>query len=376
MTRIIKIGMDVHKDSFTLCAMEPKFGGKDIIFSTVKIGADVDLVIDYIKKLKEKLQDSNLDIECGYEAGCLGYVPYAELKARGVKCIILAPTTMMAPQGKRVKTDARDALMIAQCLSYGGYKAVHIPTDQDAAVSGYLRMRDDHKSALKKIKQQILSFALYNGLRCEANNWTQLHLQFLRHCQCNPIVRETLDDYLRTYDYLNNRIDEMNQRIHELCQDKAYSENVKKLQCLIGIKEQTALALITEVGDFTRFDKGNTLGAYLGLAPGEQSSGAKTVRTGISKAGNRFVRKLLTESAQGICKGRIGYKSKDLKSRQQGNSKKVIDYADHANEYMRRKYYRLMRKGKKHNIAVSAIARDLSCFVWGLMTDNISIARD
>ncbi|WP_304679242.1 hypothetical protein [uncultured Muribaculum sp.] len=80
-----------------------------------------------------------------------------------------------------------------------------------------------------------------------------------------------------------------------------------------------------------------------------------------------FVRKLLTESAQGICKGRIGYKSKDLKSRQQGNSKEVIDYADHANEYMRRKYYRLMRKGKKHNIAVSAIARDLSCFVWGLI---------
>ena len=75
-------------------------------------------------------------------------------------------------------------------------------------------------------------------------------------------------------------------------------------------------------------------------------------------------------------RGRIGYKSKDLKSRQQGNSKEVIDYADHANEYMRRKYYRLMRKGKKHNIAVSAIARDLSCFVWGLMTDNISIARD
>ncbi|WP_290451680.1 IS110 family transposase [Faecalibaculum rodentium] len=376
MTRIIKIGMDVHKDSFTLCAMEPKFGGKDTVFSTIKTGPHADLVVDYIDHIREKMQDDDLDIECGYEAGCLGYVLYAELKARGVKCTILAPTTMMAPQGKRVKTDARDALMIAQCLSYGGYKAVHIPTDQDAAVSGFLRMRDDHKAALKKIKQQILSFALRNGLRCEANNWTQVHLQFLRYQKCDPVVRETLNEYLQTYDYLNNRIDAMNKRIHEFCQEKAYCENVKKLQCLIGIKEHTALALITEVGDFTRFDKGNTLGAYLGLTPGEQSSGAKIVRTRISKAGNGHLRKLLTESAQGICKGQIGYKSKDLKSRQEGNSKEVIAYADRANEYMRRKYYRLIRKGKKHNIAVTAIARDLSCFVWGLMTDNIYIARN
>ncbi len=337
--------MDVHKDSFTLCGMEPKFGGKDTVFSTIKTGphADLvidyidhlreklqdedldiecgyeagclgyvlyaelkarktgphaDLVIDYIDHLREKLQDEDLDIECGYEAGCLGYVLYAELKARGVKCTILAPTTMMAPQGKRVKTYARDALMIAQCLSYGGYKAVHIPTGhdaavsgflrlsddqkaalkkikqqilsfalrnglrceannwtqvhlqflryqkcdptgQDAAVSGFLRMRDDHKAALKKIKQQILSFALRNGLRCEANNWTQVHLQFLRYQKCDPVVRETLNEYLQTYDYLNNRIDAMNKRIHEFCQEKAYCENVKKLQCLIGIKEHT-----------------------------------------------------------------------------------------------------------------------------------------
>ncbi len=109
MTRIIKIGMDVHKDSFTLCGMEPKFGGKVTVFSTIKTGPHAALVFDYIDHLREKLQDEDLDIECGYVAGGLGYVLYAELKARGVTCTILAPTTMMAPQGKRVKTDARDA---------------------------------------------------------------------------------------------------------------------------------------------------------------------------------------------------------------------------------------------------------------------------
>lgn len=375
MKRIIKIGLDVHKDSFTICAIEPHFGGKDTVFSTIKINPFASLVEDYIDRLKAQFPEDELDIECGYEAGCLGYVLYAELKAKGIPCVILAPTTMMAPAGKRIKTDARDALMIAQCLAYGGYKSVHIPTEKDAQISSYLRMRDDHKLALKKIKQQILSFALRNGLRCEANNWTQPHLAFLRHCSAEPMVRETLDEYLQTYDYYNNRIDVMNQRIHEICQESAYYEKVKKLQCFLGIKEHTALALVVEIGDFSRFDKGNTMGAYLGLAPGEQSSGAKTVRTGISKAGNGHLRKLLIESAQGICKGKIGYKSKELKARQAGNSKEVIAYADHGNEYMRRKYYRLMRKGKKKNVAVAAVARDLACFVWGMMTDNISVAR-
>ena len=58
------------------------------------------------------------DIECGYEAGCLGYSLYNQLTSAGVKCVILAPTTMLTQQGNRIKTDTRDALMIAQCLSY------------------------------------------------------------------------------------------------------------------------------------------------------------------------------------------------------------------------------------------------------------------
>jgi hypothetical protein len=80
---------------------------------------------------------------------------------------------------------------------------------------------------------------------------------------------------------------------------------------------------------------------------------------------------LLIEAAGGICKGNIGYKSKALKKRQQGNSVQVISYADMANTRLRSKYYRLIRHGKKRNVAVAAIARELACFVWGMMTDNI-----
>ena len=131
--------------------------------------------------------------------------------------------------------------------------------------------------------------------------------------------------------------------------------------------------MIVETGDFARFAKGNIYAAYLGLVPGEDSSGSKINRTSLSKAGNSHLRQLLIEAAGGICKGTIGHKSKALKARQNGNTAEVIAYADKANTRLRSRYYKFIRHGKARNIAVAAIARELACFVWGMMTDNISV---
>ena len=148
MKRIIRIGMDVHSTNYTLCAMEPIIGEDDRIFATVDVTPDYKNILMFIENLKMKLGvDNQYDIQCGYEAGCLGYSLYNQLTAANVKCVILAPTTMLTPQGTRIKTDARDARMIAQCLSYGGYHAVYVPTEDDDSVKEYIRMRDDHKTA-------------------------------------------------------------------------------------------------------------------------------------------------------------------------------------------------------------------------------------
>ena len=100
MNRILKIGMDVHSTSYTLCAMEPVLGGEDRIFANIQVTSDYRNVIQFIDKLKEKLGSSDsYSIECGYEAGCLGYSLYHQLTKAGVKCTILAPTTMLTQQG-------------------------------------------------------------------------------------------------------------------------------------------------------------------------------------------------------------------------------------------------------------------------------------
>ena len=373
MNRILKIGMDVHSKNYTLCAMEPVIGAKDRVFANIQVTADYKNILMFLENLKQKLgMQDTYDIECGYEAGCLGYSLYNQLTAAGVKCVILAPTTMLTQQGQRIKTDARDAHMIAQCLSYGGYHPVYIPTEKDNAVKEYLRMREDHKKALKKIKQQINAFCLRQGKYYEGTKWTIAHLKWLKKLELAAMNQETLEEYLASYDEQTAKIERFDSRIEEIAGQTEYAEKVKKLGCFLGIKTYTALSLIVETGDYKRFQKGNIYAAYLGLAPGEHSSAEKVKRLGIIKAGNGHLRLLLVEAAGGICKGAVGHKSKALRKRQEGNGAEIISYADKANSRMRSKYYRLIRHGKKRNVAVAAIARELACFVWGMMTGNIN----
>lgn len=142
------------------------------------------------------------------------------------------------------------------------------------------------------------------------------------------------------------------------------------MSCFIGIKTLTAMKCVAEIGDFDRFATGGRFASYLGLVPGEYSSGESQHRTGLTKAGNVTLRTALIEAASSICRGRVGYKSKDLKSRQAKCDAETIAYADKANERMRRRYYRLIQKGKNRNTAVAAVARELACFIWGMMTGH------
>ena len=362
--------MDVHSKNYTLCAMEPTIGAEDRIFGEVQVAPDYKEVICFIESLKMKLGFCDeYSIECGYEAGCLGYTLYHQLTEAGIKCVILAPTTMLTQQGKRIKTDKRDARLIAQCLCYGGYHPVYIPTGEDDAVKEYLRMRDDHK----QLKQQINAFVLRHGHLYSGTKWTIKHFTWLKKLDLHPMYRETLDEYLASYEEQEAKIERYDNRIEEIASEARYQEKAKKLGCFLGIRTHTALSLIVETGDFKRFAKGNTYAAFLGLAPGEHSSSENVNRLGISKAGNTHLRCLLIEAAKGICKGTIGHKSKELRARQDGQPAEVIAYADKANTRLRRKYYKMIRHGKKKNVAVAAVARELACFIWGMMTGNIRI---
>jgi len=372
MNSILYVGMDVHKENYTLCCYS--FDDEELMYKQT-IEPDYKMILKYLERVRSRYHEEEVEFVCGYEAGCLGYTLYHQLTNHGVKCIILAPTTMGITNNDRIKTDKRDAGNIARCLAFHTYSAVHIPTVQDESVKEYIRMRDDQKKALKIIKQQILAFVLRHGYRYDGgkNNWTIKHVNWLKSLNLGGVLQESLQEYLITYEYLTNKIERLDQRINELAADERYREQVKRLICLLGVKNLTALAVLVEIGDFKRFANAEKLAAYLGLVPSEDSSGGKQKRGSITKAGNTHVRRLLVESAQSYTRGKIGHKSQELKRRQNGNSPEVIAYADKANERLRRKFYRMvLSNNTNRNVAATAIARELACFMWGLMTDNIA----
>ena len=368
----IYVGMDVHEASFSLCCYTNE---KEEAEYPQKVQGHYSKVLNYIEAMRFHYGDDALFI-CGYEAGCLGFTLYHQLTAHGIKCIILAPTTMPQPKGKKkIKTDKRDARNIGRCLAHHEYSPVHVPTAQDEQTKEYIRMRDDHKLALKKVKQQILAFCLRHNYRFDGtgSNWTQAHLKWLRALQPEGLYQETLKEYLLTYDQLIDKLERLDKRIEELASEEPYKEDVAKLSCFIGVKTITALAVLTEVGDFKRFASAQQFSSYLGLVPGENSSSENQNRLSITKAGNRHVRCLLVEAAQSLARGQVGFKSKALKERQAGNLPEVIAYADKANERLRRRYYRMvLHNNKKPNVAKTAIARELACFMWGMLTGKIA----
>lgn len=237
----VYVGMDVHKESFTLCAYTID-AEKGSHFQRTE--ADYKNVLKYLEFLRT-VYGNDANFICGYEAGCLGYTLYHQLTEHDVNCVILAPTTMLEQRSKRrIKTDRRDAEIIGKCLAQHNYSPVHIPTATDEETKEFLRMRDDHKLALKKVKQQILAFCLRHNYRYDGNShWTAAHIKWLKSLNPEALYKEILDEYLLTYTTLSDKVERLDKRIEELASKDEYRESVKKLCCFIGIKTHTALSV-------------------------------------------------------------------------------------------------------------------------------------
>ena len=164
----------------------------------------------------------------------------------------------------------------------------------------------------------VCALALRHGIIFRATKWTAAHLKLLRETELPALVRESLNEYLATYDQLTAKIKAFDTRIEELSRKPAYDTPVSRLACFCGISRERATAIMAEVSDFSRFAKPQNFAAFLGLVPGEQSSGEGIHRTSLTKAGNCHLRTEFIEAAQSICRGMVGYKSKALAARQKG----------------------------------------------------------
>ena len=173
-----------------------------------------------------------------------------------------------------------------------------------------------------------------------------------------------LQEYRDAIAETEQRIDRLTEQLRQLAPLWRWAPVVAALQALRGVSFITAVALVAELGDLTRFRHPRELMAYLGLVPSEHSSGPSVRRGAITKAGNPHVRRLLAESAwayQGI--PRIG---RQHAYRQEALPKVVCDIAWKAQLRLTTRFRRLVARGKAKPKVATAIARELSGFVWAI----------
>jgi len=358
MKKIRYVGMDVHKADICIAYAS---GSEDIRhFGTIPNNSVA------LAATVRKLVSSGEILFFVYEAGPGGYSIYRQLTAAGHTCMVAAPALIPRKPGDRVKTDKRDAAMLARLCRAGELTAVYVPDADDEAVRDLFRARCDAKEMEKTARQNLLSFLLRIGqVYSGGKNWTKMHWRWLESLSLSYSGQQlALQEYIDTIMQCQARLHRYEQMLHEVAQQWKRFPDVQKLQALRGIAFLSAVGIVAELGDLRRFKSARQLMAYSGLVPSESSSGAKVRRGGITKAGNRHVRWLLVESAWSYrMKAR---KSAHLLKRQGELSEEVVDLSWRAQVRLCGRYQRLLQKGKPKGKVIVSIARELAGFIWAL----------
>ena len=353
------VGLDVHKDSIVIAVAEQ---GRDAARSVGTFPSDW---VSLEKQLLRLAQGFTLKL-C-YEAGPTGFALHRRLREAGYDCQVVAPSLIPRKPGDRIKTDRRDAAILARCLRAGDLTEVYVPDADVEALRDLERARDAAKKAETTAKHHLGKFLLRNGRVWDGgSNWTLKHKAWIRQQTFSHEAHQrVLRDYLKALDDASERVDRLTKDIEELVEKSTLAPLVKALQSLRGVATISSVVIAAEIGDLRRFASAGQFMAFVGLVPSESSSGQKTQRGSITKTGNRHVRRILVEAAWHYFKA--AQMSQALRKRCQLVSDEVRTISWKAQKRLHRKFHHLVyEKGKRPQVAVVAVARELAGFIWAI----------
>lgn len=358
MKQLAYVGVDYHVKTITVAVYLPD---KDLFFSTIHLPNDDKVVNKHMKKLSK-----DFHIKICYEASGSGYVFQRKMKKQGYHCDVIAPSLIPRKPGERRKNDYRDSQKLAQNYANNLLTIVRPPSQEEESVRSLIRCRLALKESAKTAKQQINSLLLSQGCRWKKSKWTQAHRRWLSQIEMpNIYIQQVLDEYVGHLEYLESRLQNIEQQIEQLANSETYAPSVKQLRALKGIGTLTAMVLISEITDFRRFPNPGALMAFLGLIPGEDSSADTRKNVGITKAGNRRCRTALIESVQHYVKRPyVSAKMKQDLSQVDAHSVVIAKKCMHR---LHKRYWTLTMKGKVRQKAITAIAREFVGFIWAII---------
>jgi transposase len=364
------VGMDVHRKDIAVAMLTP--GERDPIEWRVANEPSA------VRRMANKLQrQGGSAVRCVYEAGPCGYALQRQLQALGLECDVVAPSMIPIRPGERIKTDRRDARKLAELARGSLLTIVRPPSEDEEAVRDLCRGRDDVRVDLMRARHRLGKFLLRRARVFGHGNqraWSQGHRWWLGQQSFERAAERVMfEDYLLAVEQAEARRRSLELHLEDLAREPRYAEPVSWLRCFRGIDTITAITLVAELHDFRRFRSPSQLMAYLGLVPSEYSSGPQRHRGGITRTGNRHVRRLLIEAAWHYRhKPRVGIA---LAQRRHGQPAHMVALADKAQQRLCRRYRRMERRGKHPTKIVVAVARELVGYLWAALAPATPAVR-
>ena len=351
------VGLDVHAKTVAIAVAE---GGRDEPKFLRQVPSDLSRILKSLDRLGPRES-----LHCAYEAGPTGYGLQRALQDAGIRCDVIAPSKMPKQSGDRVKTDRKDAIRLAHFLRSGDLVAVHVPDEDCEAMRDLLRARDDAKRAQLRARHQLSKFLLRHGWRWPKSNWTKAHHEWVEQQRFEHAAQNrVLEEYLHTVNEATARIVRYDALLAELVPATELAPLIEALQAFRGIQLLTAASIAFELCDLRRFASPKKLMGYLGLTASEDSSGDRVRRGGITKAGNKALRRLLVEAAHSYRHPpREAYR---LKKRAEGVAPGVRAIAWKAQVRLNQRYRSLSARGKPRQKVLVALARELAGFLWAV----------
>ena len=318
------------------------------------------------RKLVTSLEKRYQQLTFCYEAGPTGYGLYRLIKILGHDCIVIAPSMIPVKPGERIKTNRRDAVNLARLLRAGDLTAVWVPDERHQAMLDLARARDTAQRDYKSKRQHVSSFLLQLGRHYPGKKtWGKAHLNWLTSQKLEHLEqRIVFEEQLLAVRQAKERIERLEQAMRERVPDWSLAAIVEALQAMRGIDLITAVSFLAEIGDLSRFESPRQLMAFLGLTPSERSTGENVKRGAITKAGNARARRLLVESAWSYrFPARV---SKEKLTKVEAAPRAVREIAWKAQTRLCGRFRTLTKNGKRSTIVATAIARELSAFIWAI----------
>jgi len=320
-----------------------------------------------VRHLVSRLGDPAALRAC-YEAGPCGFELHRLLASMGVACDVVAPSLIPRRAGDRVKTDRRDASRLARLHRAGELTPVRVPSAAEEAVRDLVRVRAALLADRKRAQQRLTAMLLRHGrVWRSGSSWTQAHEQWIAGQRSGePALAAALAHYRAGLDTRRAELDAIEAELAPWAGREPLAGTVAQLGCYRGIAELHSLALAAEVAGWRRFPSARAFMGFTGLVPGEYSSGDKTRRGSITKAGSEPVRTALVEAAWAYrFKPAIGV---TLRRRQRDAKPDTLARSWKAQRHLHAKYKAMTARGKPPAVAVTAVARELAGFVWAEMT--------